>query len=154
MDNNMKEIDRIGFFGTIITELKIGFKDSALQDEIIFLSKVISVGLFLDKKITLKELQEAKDIIKKEIGEDWEITWKNILIYIEKYKEESTKWMFVKNKEEVLNKIISERKYLYAEYLVSILKSDGVKEEEKYYLEKLNEIVKKHKELLSSKGLL
>lgn len=150
----MKEIDRIGFFGTIITELKIGFKDSALQDEIIFLSKVISVGLFLDKKITLKELQEAKDIIKKEIGEDWEITWKNILIYIEKYKEESTKWMFVKNKEEVLNKIISERKYLYAEYLVSILKSDGVKEEEKYYLEKLNEIVKKHKELLSSKGLL
>lgn len=154
MNNNDNELDRIGFFGTIITELKLGFKDGSLQDEIRFLSKVISVALFLDKKITLKELKEAKEIIKIEMCEDWELTWNNILIYIEKYKDESTKWMFVKNKEEVLNKIISERKYLYAEYLVSILKSDGIKEEEKYYLDKLNEIIRKHKELLSNKGLL
>lgn len=154
MDNSENKIDSIGFFGTIITELKIGFKDESLQTEIRFLSKVISVGLYLDKKISIKELREAKEIIKKEMVEDWEITWNNILIYIEKYKDDSTKWIFVKNKEDVLNKIISERKYLYAEYLVSILKSDGIKEEEKYYLEKLKEIIKKHKDLLSNKGLL
>ncbi len=155
MDNTktFTEIDRIGFFGTIITELKLGFKDSELQNEIKFLSKVISVALYLDKKVTIKEIFKAKNIIQDEMGEDWKITWDNILIYIEKYKETSTKWLFTKNKEEVIEKILVEKKYLYAQYLIDILQADGIREEEKIYYNKLSELIKKHKELLAIKGL-
>ena len=155
MDNTktFTEIDRIGFFGTIITELKLGFKDSELQNEIKFLSKVIIVALYLDKKVTIKEIFKAKKIIQDEMGEDWKITWDNILIYIEKYKETSTKWLFTKNKEEIIEKILVEKKYLYAQYLVDILQADGIREEEKIYYNKLSELIKKHKELLAIKGL-
>lgn len=151
--NMEQEIDKIGFFGTIITELKLGFKDIALQKEIIFLSKVISVALYLDKAITIREIKEAKKIIKDEMGDDWKITWDNILIYIEKYKDDETKWLFTKNKEEVFDKIVDEKRYLYAKYLINILKADGINEEERKYFEKFRNLVQKHDELLASKGL-
>ena len=62
----------IGFFKALLTEIKLSFKGSELQNEIIFLSKVLSVGIYLDKKITTLELDKAKDIVRDEMGEEWE----------------------------------------------------------------------------------
>lgn len=143
----------IGFFKALLTEIKLSFKGSELQNEIVFLSKVLSVGIYLDKKITTLELDKAKDITIDEMGEEWGITWDNVLVYLKKYRNVEEKWLFSKNKDYVLEKIISESRYSYAKYFIEVLEADNIKDEERDFFERLSAFVKKHEELLSAKGL-
>ncbi|KAB7891334.1 hypothetical protein [Poseidonibacter ostreae] len=145
----------ISFFGKILTEFKIGLKDNESEKEIQFLSKLISIGLFFDNRITEEESLFAQEILDKELTEeDSKLAWDSILIHIDKYKNPSTRWEFTKNKEEVIDYIMRTNNYHYAKFLSDLLESDSVSEEEEESFLILKKITDEHERVLVKKKLI
>lgn len=147
--------ETIGIISKLLTGVKLGLKEEETAKEIDFLSKLISVGLSLDNKVTEKEKVIAKEILEKELlKEDSKLAWNNILIYLDKYNNESTRWEFANNKNEVINYIIETKNYQYAKFLSNIIESDDVSQEEEESHKILKKIIVEHERLLEKKKLI
>lgn len=121
------------------------------SEEVAEIVQLIAVSLFFDSKVTTKELEKADEIVNKIYGTDSKYVLKEVKEKLELYNDEY--WAFNKDKEAILSKILVDGKWLYAEYMVEIFKSDGIAQSENEYVSKLENIVRDRKHLLNEFGI-
>lgn len=145
LENDISILDKI------FIRIAKAMKNKNDIEEIEEIVKFISVSLYYDKKVTIKELEKAEKIIKNVFDTDNTLVSLMVKEKIESYIEGF--WNYEKDSEYIFKKIIIEGKWLYAECMIAIFKADGVSKEESGMLKKLTEIVEARKILLNELGL-
>ena len=123
-------------------------KNSTRADDYARLVQLISVGIYADKEVKEVELDCAKEIIEKEVNKE-DISYVNEEIKKRVNKYEAEEWFFQLEEKEIVEHIIDEHNWNYAEYLVRIIKSDNMVTAEEYgIIGELSNLVEKRKMLL------
>lgn len=121
------------------------------SEEVAEIVQLVAVSLFFDSKVTTKEFDKAQEIVNNIYGSDSKYVLKEVKDKLELYNNEH--WAFIKDKETIMSRILVDGKWLYAEYMVGIFKSDGIAQKEKEYITKLENIVNDRKHLLQEFGI-
>jgi uncharacterized tellurite resistance protein B-like protein len=139
-----------GFIEKILRKIK-NTSDSNDSQDVAEIVQLVSVSLYFDKLVTKDELNKAQQIVSILFDSDANYVFNQIKENLEKYKEEF--WLFQKDKDEVLRKILVENKWIYAEYMIEIFKSDGISASENEYVHRLKKLVDERKSLLKDLGI-
>lgn len=114
------------------------------------LATLVAVGIWADKKVKEEELTEGESIIEKILDNRNDIAFTEDLItqHLERFHEDST--FFKLKKSELIENIITNANYEFAEYIIAIFKADGVVTiEEKEIVEELSKYLDVKDSLLS-----
>jgi hypothetical protein len=138
------------FIEKILRKIKDS-SDSNDSQDVAEIVQLISVSVYFDKLVTKDELNKARQIVTILFDTDASYVFNQIKENLEKYQEEF--WICQKDKDEVLRKILVENKWLYAEYMIEIFKSDGISVSENEYVHRLKKVVDERKSLLKDLGI-
>lgn len=119
------------------------------------LATLIAVGVWADKKIKEEELVEGESIVESVLHNSNDIAFTEDLItqHLEKFHNDSA--FFKQKKSELIESIVTNANYEFAEYIIAIFNADGIVTiEEKEIIEELSKYLEIKKSLLSmAKGL-
>lgn len=121
------------------------FMNNQIKKEYKELAKLLAVGIFADgKKLTVEE-DYAKDVIKKEV-ESKHRNYVENLMNDKLIEYNNKKWLLQKEQLEVVEFILNDNNWTYADYLLGVIKSDGlIKGNETHIFNSLNLLVEQRK---------
>lgn len=123
------------------------FLSGDLSEEQKMLIKILAVGVWADKMVHKDEVKKVKDIlatINDKNIKNIEIIEQHVSERIETYTVQN--WLFQQEREEVIKKILRERNWDYAEYLLLIFKADNIiTDEEDEIIKNLNHLIEAKK---------
>ena len=117
-------------------------------------TKLLAIGVFTDGEISKVELEKSKQIIDKEIDEfEQSYIYTKLLLKLEEYEQAS--WLYQKDQNNMINYIMKEKNWHYANFLSMIIKTNKqVSNEGQDILESLKPLLERrshNKQMLKKK---
>lgn len=144
-------LQEISIFDKIFIKISQMMTNENDLEEMNEIAKLLAVSLYFDKKVTVKEFEETKNIIRDTFDTDEVLVSLMVQEKLESYIDGF--WNYEKDCDYIMKKILIEGNWLYAECMADIIQADGVSNSENQTLRKLNEIIEARNILLKKLGL-